>query len=132
MERGKVKVYGTYTPLPVIDEDLLDHVIDSRVIENKGAKAQYVERLLVEDRARMRALSVVHTYYPRIALLIADKWGTEQLHERLSRMLFLDTEGRNGFPIVVGKALMYIHRYHQEKFGFETISETRGMEKDTW
>jgi hypothetical protein len=77
-------------------------------------------------------LLVVKAAYPRIYKMIVDLWGTDLLHLRLSKMVALDTEGREGFDKPVGLALMAIHDKHMTQFKFEPIWFIPDMRRDTW
>ena len=121
------------TPLPTIDVDLIEqNELDFELYEDPGANARYIDRILANDRARFHALSLVNKTYPRIAVAITEMWGTQELHEYLHKILVLDTEGRQGFPDRVGKALMYIHMFHQAKFEFEGLPEEAAFFRDVW
>ena len=50
--------------------------------------------------------------FPKIAEQIALKWGTIGMQDYLSKIIFDERGGRQGFPMAVVSALMQLHEYH--------------------
>ena len=104
--------------------------------DRTGINSQFFEPVIKQVADEMQAvtdpLAVVRDAYPRIHKMITQNWGTALLHLKLTKLVALDTEGREGFTKPVGLALMRIHSLHMEKFGFEPIWSIPGMKKDTW
>lgn len=57
--------------------------------------------------------------FPRIWMMIVQLWGTRELHVKLQQMLYLDTDGRKGFPFDILTVLVRLYDIHSERFGFE-------------
>jgi hypothetical protein len=124
---------------PVIDPTMIDE--DDRL----GYRNSTLEHF-VDPRAERFATFIARTYemthieamtkiaetYPRIYQMIRMLWGTPLLHERLSKMLFLDTHGREGFDKPVVHALVMIHDAHMAETGFSPITHIEDMERDIW
>lgn len=77
-------------------------------------------------------LKTIDETYPRIADMIRVMWGDKQLHEKLSSMIYLDTNGRNGFDQKTMAALLLIHTMHLEVFGFNPIGMIWNNSHDKW
>jgi hypothetical protein len=104
--------------------------------ERTGINSQFFDEQVKQVARQLRAeedpLATVKKAYPRIYKMIMDLWGTELLHIRLTKMVALDTEGRQGFDKPTGAALMSIHDLHMAKFKFEPIWNIPDMRRDTW
>lgn len=57
--------------------------------------------------------------FPRIWTMIVQLWGTRELHVKLQQMLYLDTDGRKGFPFDIMTVLVRLYDIHAERFRFE-------------
>jgi len=57
-------------------------------------------------------LTLVHEHYPKIGDKIALMWGSSVLQQYLSKIIFDERGGRQGFPMPVVSALMRIYEYH--------------------
>jgi hypothetical protein len=56
--------------------------------------------------------SLVQQQFPKVAEKIALMWGTLGLQEYLSKTIFDERGGRQGFPMPVVSALMRLFEYH--------------------
>lgn len=86
----------------------------------------------IHEMTTPEAMALIGETYPRIHNMIRMLWGTPLLHERLSKMLFLDTHGREGFDKPVGLALAKIHDVHMEENGYPPMLHIENMERDIW
>jgi hypothetical protein len=55
---------------------------------------------------------LVQQQFPKVAEKIALMWGTLALHDYLSKTIFDERGGRQGFPMPIVSALMRLHEYH--------------------
>ncbi len=80
---------------------------------------------LYRDSARTMAtamdpqqtLELVQEKYTRIWKMIVMMWGTRELHKKLQEILYIDTDGRAGFPYDVVAVLMRVYEIHSTEFG---------------
>jgi hypothetical protein len=56
--------------------------------------------------------SLIQAEYPKIGEKITLMWGSVVLQEYLSKTIFDERGGRQGFPLTVVSALMRLHEYH--------------------
>lgn len=68
--------------------------------------------------------SLIQNQFPKIGDKIALMWGSVVLQEYLSKTIFDERGGRQGFPLPVVSALMRLHEYHGT-----LMPETKG---DDW
>lgn len=57
-------------------------------------------------------LSLIQEQFPKIGEKITLMWGAVALQKYLSKTIFDERGGRQGFPLPVVSALMRIHEYH--------------------
>ena len=69
--------------------------------------------------------SLVQTQFPKIGEKITLMWGSVLLQQYLSKTIFDERGGRQGFPMPVVSALMRIYEHHAT-----LIPETK--EDDNW
>ena len=60
--------------------------------------------------------SLVQQQFPKVAEKISLMWGTLGLQEYLSKTIFDERGGRQGFPMPVVSALMRLFEYHSTLF----------------
>jgi hypothetical protein len=70
-------------------------------------------------------ISLIQERFPKIGEKIAQLWGSAGLQEYLSKTIFDERGGRQGFPMPIVTALMRIYEYHST-----LIPKTK--ETDTW
>ncbi|MBI5889393.1 MAG: hypothetical protein HZB47_01800 [Nitrosomonadales bacterium] len=58
------------------------------------------------------AFALVQEKFPKVGEKIAKMWGSVVLQEYLSKTIFDERGGRQGFPMPVVSALMLLHEYH--------------------
>jgi len=58
------------------------------------------------------AYVLVQERFPKISEKIAAMWGTVGLQDYLSKTIFDERGGRQGFPMPIVSALMRLHEYH--------------------
>ncbi len=58
------------------------------------------------------AFSLIQGQFPKVGEKIALMWGTVGLQEYLTKTIFDERGGRQGFPMPVVSALMQLHEYH--------------------
>ena len=109
----------------------LDPRIDPKLIEGM------VINQVKTDTGIQGALETVRLEFPRISTAIRLTWGSNELHEKLSHMIHVDTEGRQGFPHHVLEALIKIFNHHADTFNLEPVSpdttkNSRLNRQDTW
>ena len=63
-------------------------------------------------------LELLEEKYSRIWKMIVLMWGTRELHRKLQEILYIDTEGRAGFPFDVVAVLMRVYEMHATEYGF--------------
>lgn len=56
--------------------------------------------------------SLVQEQFPKIGEKITLMWGSVVLQEYLTKIIFDERGGRQGFPMPVVSALMRLHEYH--------------------
>ncbi len=56
--------------------------------------------------------SLLQQHFPKVAEKIALMWGKRGLQEYLSKTIFDDRGGRQGFPMPIVSALMRLFEYH--------------------
>jgi hypothetical protein len=103
---------------------VLDMCRDPRAVEIDLA----VDRQLTVDEC----VAVLHASHPRIMEMIVSGWGSQTLHQKLSTMLYLDTEGRAGFGQVQATALVILFNEHVKTFDFDPAPLQPLEKKDTW
>ena len=72
-----------------------------------------------------QTIELIEEKYQRIWKMIVLMWGTRELHRKLQEILYIDTEGRAGFPFDVVTVLMRIYEVHANEYGF-----TGGVHQD--
>ncbi len=65
-----------------------------------------------------QTLELVQEKYQRIWKIIVTMWGTHELHKKLQEILYIDTDGRAGFPFDVVVVLMRVYEIHSNEYGF--------------
>jgi hypothetical protein len=58
------------------------------------------------------AFALVQEKFPKVGEKISRTWGTVGLQDYLSKIIFDERGGRQGFPMPVVSALMQLHEYH--------------------
>jgi hypothetical protein len=66
--------------------------------------------------------------FPKVAEQIALKWGTIGLQEYLSKIIFDERGGRQGFPMAIVSALMQLHEFHSTLLPQATASSEQVWE----
>lgn len=69
--------------------------------------------------------AALYDKFPRIHDELKLMWGSQECHDRLAKLLWVDTEGRSGFPAEVVEALIGISNRHAEEF-----KTTRNIDAD--
>jgi hypothetical protein len=93
----------------------------------QDTRAMRLDRMLGQQDAR----STIRACYPRIAAVIDSLWGTQQLQNVFVRWIYLDQDGRRGWPASVMDALLQLSVEHATEFGFEGDTCLVGW-RDTW
>ena len=101
-----------------------------RLSTNPNAKIDVYKKS--EQQNLDEAMEVLKTYYARIHGMIELMWGERELHDRLTKMLQADSDGRAGFPMQVFAALMTINDAHMTEFGFDVTGFGDFSERDQW
>lgn len=65
-----------------------------------------------------QTIELIEEKYGRIWKMIILMWGTRELHRKLQEILYIDTEGRAGFPFDVVSVLMRVYEMHANEYGF--------------
>lgn len=99
------------------------------LLEMRLKEEQTVERIKQLFRSSGRTMAsalephqtieLVEQKYGRIWKMIVMMWGSRELHRKLQEILYIDTDGRAGFPFDVVAVLMRIFDIHAEEFGFQ-------------
>jgi hypothetical protein len=55
---------------------------------------------------------LIHQEFPKIGEKISVMWGSAGLQEYLSKTIFDERGGRQGFPMPIVSALMHLYEYH--------------------
>lgn len=91
---------------------------------------------ILNDNQKPKSLEesweTLHQHFPRIYEMLRMTWGSQEAHNKLAHLLWVDTEARAGFPKEVVWALMAIQAAHQREFGFEQTAETEKTIRDRW
>lgn len=56
--------------------------------------------------------SLIQEQFPKVGEKITRMWGSVVLQEYLTKIIFDERGGRQGFPMPVVSALMRLHEYH--------------------
>lgn len=65
-----------------------------------------------------QTIELLEEKYNRIWKMIVLMWGTRELHRKLQEILYIDTDGRAGFPYDVVTVLMRVYEMHANEYGF--------------
>lgn len=136
---------GNRDDLPKIDLDFIDSQLmepidfaqsslDDLLDPRKHFREEFIKSMKLNLMSKEEALQKVLEVYPRIHNMITMMWGDIALHQKLTRMLYLDTNGREGFDKPVGMAIARLQEIHMEEFGFDPISPEDDPfdKKDRW
>ena len=116
--------------IEIVDKSLGSY--DDRTGINSAFFDDAIEKLAQKLTEQEDPLAVIKASYPRIYRMIVSMWGTRELHVKLTKMVALDTEGREGFERGVGEALLKIQQKHMDTNNFEPIWAIPDMKRDTW
>lgn len=101
-----------------------------RLSTNPNAKVDVYKK---SDQQNLdEAMELLKQTYPRIHGMIEVQWGHLDLHNRLTKMLQADSDGREGFPLNVFTALMTINDAHMTEFGFDVSGFGDFSKRDRW
>jgi hypothetical protein len=71
-------------------------------------------------------ISLIQERFPKIGEKIVQLWGTAGLQEYLSKTIFDERGGRQGFPMPIVTALMRIYEYHGTLIPQVKVTDTWG------
>lgn len=103
-----------------------------RLSSNPNAKIDVYKQTEKQQHDFDNAMDSLKETYPRIHNMIELMWGERDLHDRLTKMLQADSEGREGFPLSVFTALMIINDAHMTEFGFDVAGFGDFSKRDKW
>lgn len=84
-----------------------------------------IPALLKKKKTLEEHFDVLKEKFPRIHDELKLIWGSQECHDRLAKLLWVDTEGRSGFPKDVVEALIGLSNKHAEEF-----KTTRNIDAD--
>lgn len=122
--------------MTLIDEETLDRMIDERSNDlthdleftttfKENRNSFVVPALLRKKKTVEEHFATLNAKFPRIHDELKLMWGSQECHDRLAKLLWVDTEGRSGFPADVVEALIGISNKHAEEF-----KTTRNIDAD--
>jgi hypothetical protein len=103
----------------------LDHLDDPRW--HRQQIVDVAERLpSVEE-----AWTLLQTDFPRIYAMLKEAWNAE-VQNKIARLLWVDTEGRQGFPKKAVDALMILQQANVNEFGELALENKQQSNFDFW
>ena len=90
--------------------------------------------LMKKKKTLEEHFSVIFERFPRIHDELKLMWGSQECHDRLAKLLWVDTDGRSGFPADVVEALIGISNKHAEEFKISRNIDADNpfIKKDIW
>jgi hypothetical protein len=71
--------------------------------------------------------TLIQQQFPKIGEKMSLMWGSVVLQDYLSKTIFDERGGRQGFPMPIVSALMRLYEYHSK-----LIPDVSGKNQDTW
>lgn len=120
----------------LINEDRPDLTHDFEFITTfkENRNHSIIPALTKKKKSLEECFAILNSQFPRIHDELKVMWGSQECHDRLAKLLWVDTDGRSGFPAEIVDALIGISNRHAEEFKTtrNIDADNPFIRKDTW